>query len=184
MWLNVGTLFRSLNFFLDKPLAVASAPSGSASVFMWRAVIRHSTSTVLHPYGLPGTTVLAEHMTVPRFCPPALPVWPGWPLKSSGRPPPPTGAFLLSIVVSKSLAGTLAHSTDPKHEGPILFLFLIYYLGLFNPRRETETKVTVSKSWSRYFWNRHLFCHMSTVLKKPVMQMLKKTDGSFLYMCC
>lgn len=141
---------------------------------MWRAVIRHSTSTVLHPYGLPGTTLLAEHMTVPRFCPSVPPVWPDWPLKSSGRPLPPTVAFLLSIVDSKCLAGTLAHFTDPKHEGPILFLFLIYYLGLFNPCRKTETKVTVSKSRSHYFWNRHLFRPiMSTMLKKPVMQMLK-----------
>lgn len=115
----------------------------------------------------------STHMTVPRFCPPVLPVWPDWPLKSSRRPAPPTVAFLLSIVVSKCLPGTLAHSTDPKHEGPILFLFLIHYLGLFNPCRKTETKVTLSKSRSLFFSP-----IMSTMLKKPVMQMLKKQMGS------
>lgn len=129
-----------LAFCVDKPVAVASAPPGSASceeLLSDSALPLFST----HAASLPQHFWPSTPKTVPRFCPPVPPVWPDW--------PPPNSAFLLSIVVSKCLAWTLAHSTDPKQEGPILFLFLIYFLGLFNPCRKTETKVTVSKSRCR-----------------------------------
>lgn len=70
----------------------------------FEGLLSDSTSTVLHPYSLPGTTLLPVHSHDRPTLLPALTLSLAWLASgSSGLPPPPTLALLLSIVVSKCL---------------------------------------------------------------------------------
>lgn len=105
-WHHLSTLF-----------CLAAASSVSASVFMWRAVIRHRTSTVLHPYSLPGITPLAKHShDRPTFLP-ACPVSLTWlaPEKQRAAPSLPlwlSYCLLLSVNASPYLIPEIRNMMD------------------------------------------------------------------------